>query len=199
MNNEINGLFSSVQQRRFSATASSGSVLGIAVNDIVKGGLVGRPLTTTGQATPAPPSLGERVFNALSSAKIWTSRVAMHMDRNTRDRFFRQLDLLHDADEWFGDEQPLALNSYRSFIRFMLADGKNSKPSLALSPAGSLVAIWLSERDRLTIEFGAGDWAEWVVSLPLEERVERAAGSTSIARLSSVLAPYNPDRWLQVG
>lgn len=196
MNNEISGLFSSVQQRRLSATASSGSALGVAVSDIVKGGLVGRSFPTSGHATSSPPSFEEKAFTALAAAKVWTSRVAMHMDKSTRDRFFRQLDLLHDCDEWFGDEQPLLIESYRSFVRFMLAVGNDSKPSLALSPVGNLVAIWLSEKDRLTIEFRASDWSEWVVSLPLDGRIERAAGSTSIHRLSSVLAPYNLGRWL---
>src|SRR5690349_7172186 len=39
-------------------------------------------------------SLGERLFDATAEPKIWTSRVAMHLDLPSRDRFFKQLDRL---------------------------------------------------------------------------------------------------------
>src|ERR1700730_14825270 len=45
-------------------------------------------------------TLQERLFDALAGAKVLTAQVAMHLDRQWRDKLFRQLDSLHDPDEW---------------------------------------------------------------------------------------------------
>jgi hypothetical protein len=199
MNHPTLHLASRADLRELSISPSSSSALGLASSDIFKIGF-GNETQRFSKAAPAElPSLGERVFSALADAKIWTSKVAMHLDREARDRYFRQLDLLHDCDEWFGDEQPLLLNSYKGFIRFMLKDGGTSKPSLAMSPKGRLIAVWQNGSDRLSIEFEEQDHAQWVVRRQLENNVERAAGSTTLARIRANLAPYNPESWLGVG
>lgn len=198
MNMISSSLTSDSGRRRLLTSVSSGGSAGLDIYDIVKSGLVGPSSTRSGQATPSGPGLQKSVFQALAAAKIWTSRVAMHMDRVSRDRYFRQLDLLHDCEEWFEGEQPLTLESYKGFIRFMLLIGGRSKPSLALSPKGRLLAVWQSGSDRLTIEFTSGDSAEWVVSHRIKDRTERAAGSTSITRLVANLAPYGSDAWFGV-
>jgi hypothetical protein len=198
MNMMSSSLTSDSGRRRLLASASSGGSAGLDIYDIIKSGLVGQNPIRSGQATAAGSDIQESVFQALAAAKIWTSRVAMHMDRVSRDRYFRQLDLLHDCEEWFEGEKPLTLDSYKGFVRFMLLIGGRSKPSLALSPKGRLLAVWQSGPDRLTIEFTSGDSAEWVVSHRIEDRTERAAGSTSIARLVANLAPYGSDAWFGV-
>lgn len=150
------------------------------------------------QIEPAnPPSLQERVFNALADAKIWTSKVAMYMDLRTRDRYFRQLDLLHDCDEWL-DGSPVKLQSYQGFVSLMHLLGGHSKPSLGLTPSGNLVAVWQAGEDRLTIEFIDRQHAQWVVSRRQDEEMERIAGSTTITRVKANLAPYNPAAWFGI-
>jgi hypothetical protein len=196
MNDPILHLASRAVLRKVAISPSSSSALGLASSDIFKIGFGGEVRHFSEETPAAPPSLGERVFGALAEAKIWTSKVAMHLDRASRDRYFRQLDLLHDCDEWFGDEQPLLLNSYKGFIRFMLKDGGGSKPSLAMSPSGRLIAVWQSGSDRLSIEFADSDRAEWVVRRQLGADFERAAGSTTLGRIGANLAPYNPESWL---
>ncbi|QGP79986.1 hypothetical protein [Sphingobium sp. CAP-1] len=175
--------------------ASSSAALGLRVSDII------RPLINANyegeiyQAAIQPPSLAERVFTALADAKIWTSKIAMHISVADRDRYFRQLDLLHDCDDWFEDDSPIQLESYKSFIRFMLFVNSPSKPSLAMSSRGILSAIWINEADRLTVEFEPNNAVRWVVSHKVGELTERAAGTTTVDRLMHNLEPYNPQGW----
>lgn len=190
-----NFLASKVSERQLAISASSSSSLGLAISDIIKHGLVSPKAIVPDHKFVAPSSLAERVFQALADAKIWTSRVTTRLDLAARDRYFRQLDLLHDCDEWFGDDTPLLLESYKSFIRFMMAEGEKSKPSLALSPDGHLLAVWEVAGDRLTIEFKENDRLQWVVSCA---DGDRTAGMTSLKLIKSRLAPYRREDWFGV-
>jgi hypothetical protein len=190
-----NFLASRASERTIAMSASSSSALGLGISDIIKHGLVSSKATPTAHEFAPPSSLAERVFQSLADAKIWTSRVAMRLDLAARDRYFRQLDLLHDCDEWFGDDQPLRLESYKSFVRFMISDGDQSKPSLALNPDGHLLAVWEAAGNRLTIEFNENDRLQWLVSCA---DGDRTAGLTSLAQIKSRLSPYNPNVWFGV-
>ncbi len=187
-----NFLASSPSERKIAISASSSSALGLGISDIIKHGLVAPKADIPDNEFASPSSLAERVFHALADAKIWTSRVAMRLDLVARDRYFRQLDLLHDCDEWFGDDQPLRLESYKSFVRFMMTEGGQSKPSLALNPDGHLLAVWEVACNRLTIEFKGDDRLQWIVSCA---NGDRTAGMTSLALIKSHLIPYNPEAW----
>lgn len=144
---------------------------------------------------PQPQSFEERVFDALAQAKIWTSKVAMHMALEERNRYFRQLNTLHDTSEWFGEENPLNLGSYQAFIRFMLMLSSKSKPSLGLTSDGLIVAAWQKDGNRLTVEFNTDNRVQWVVSRKVDGQPERAAGMTTLDRLVANLAPYEPETW----
>jgi hypothetical protein len=135
------------------------------------------------------------LFNATASAKVWTSQVAMHLDRGARDRFFRQIDALHDADEWVGDESPISLESYKTFIRSVVYHKVNSKPGLSLMPNGNVLASWKQGSDKLTIEFVPGNITRWMIHGFVDGQLERAAGITQLERLRAVLQPYNAERW----
>jgi hypothetical protein len=189
-------LASRASERRMAISASSSSALGLGISDIIKHGLVSSKATPWNHEFAPPSSLAERVFHALAEAKIWTSRVAMRLDLVARDRYFRQLDLLHDCEEWFGDDHPLRLESYKSFVRFMITEGRESKPSLAMNPNGHLLAVWEAFGNRLTIEFNENDRLQWIVSCAYGDRT---AGITSLALIKSRLAPYNPEAWFGVG
>ena len=189
-------LSSNARLRQMANSASSSSALGLGISDIIKHGLVAPKSVAPVHKFASPNSLAERIFRALADAKLWTSRVAMRMDLVARDRYFRQLDLLHDCDEWFGDDQPLRLESYKSFVRFMMTEGGQSKPSLALNPDGHLLAIWETAGNRLTIEFREGDELQWVVS---GADGYPTAGLAPLTLIMPRLAPYDPDAWFGVG
>lgn len=199
MRPEFHEFASNALQRRVKLGSSSSAGSGLSAGDILRSGLIDDRHTFRGGTPASPPSLQERVFKALADAKVWTAQVAMHMNLATRDRYFRQLDLLHDCDEWFGADLPLNLESYKTFIRFMLTVDGSSKPSLALSASGNLLGIWLAGRDRLTIEFRPGDSVEWVISRQEGDATERAAGTTSSARLMANIQGFKPETWFKLG
>lgn len=139
--------------------------------------------------------VAEQLFLALAEAKIWTSKIAMHLDVETRDRLFRQLDILHEVDEWAEGDQPLSLASYKSMVRAMLFHKVNCRPSLSLMPNGNLLALWERDGDRLNVEFLPEDRTRWFVQHATPKGPERAAGTSALERLRDVLDPYEAGRW----
>lgn len=197
MNRDHSSLAGNIASRKLIASKSSSSHLGLELTDIVGGGLAISSKTSTNFSISPDAGLAERVFHALVDAKIWTSNVAMHFSVSDRDRYFRQLDLLHDCDEWIDGQSPILLDSYKGFIRFMLMIQGASKPSLALTPKGHLLAAWQcsNSNSRLSIIFPSGHTAEWVVSQNFMGSAERAAGIGSLARVVGHVAPYGSSKW----
>ena len=138
--------------------------------------------------------IAERLFVALAEAKIWTSKVAMRLDRVARDRLFRQMDVLHDVDEWDGDK-PVALRSYQSLVRGILHHKINSRPALSLMPNGNILALWRDGDNKLTVEFLPDNRARWFVEFHTLDGSERATGSAPLERLRQVIEPYDAARW----
>jgi hypothetical protein len=177
---------------------SSSAERGITYEDIIKSDLVGRETGKTLSYNSRMTTFSENAFQALADAKVWTGKIAMHLDREARDRYFKQLDQLHDCEEWVDGDLPLQLDSYKGFIRFMFLARGAAKPSLALSSKGRLLAVWRADTDRLTVEFLSGDSVDWVVSHKVGDQIERAAGSTTITRLLANLAPYRVKEWFGI-
>ena len=140
------------------------------------------------------PTDEEALFVASADAKIWASKVAMKLPRNIRDRLFRQLDMLHDPEEWM-DGKPIRLESFQSLVRSILVHKIRNNPALALMPTGNCVALWLVDGARLTVEFRPGDMVRWAVQIETENGEEKAAGLTALVRLREVLEPYGGGVW----
>ncbi|MCA3722215.1 hypothetical protein [Phenylobacterium sp.] len=140
-------------------------------------------------------STRELLFDATAEAKHWTSQVAMRLDPQARLSFFRQLDRLHDESEWFEGDRPIALESYKSFVRAYLCGSIGGKPALALAQDGRLIAIWQNGADKLTIEFFPRDKVRYLVSRTDDGARERFAGDTSSGRLPQVLSPFKGACW----
>lgn len=139
--------------------------------------------------------LHECLFDALAEVKILTSQVAMHLDGEWRGRLFRQLDSLHDPAEWEQGDQPIHQSSFATFLKAMLSINPERRPGLGLSHAGHLLASWVTDQDRLTIEFLPTDRIRWVLSRRYDGDTERFAGDTGVARLAESLAIYHPEHW----
>jgi hypothetical protein len=150
----------------------------------------------TSQRVGEEQSLDARVFNALAEAKILTSRVAMHIDREVRNRFFRQLDSLHDIDEWEEGDKPVNQSSFQTFLKAILSIRPEQPPGLGMSHTGNLIAAWMTARDRLTIEFLPNDRVRWVLARYRDdEEPARFAGQTKVSELIEGLAPHRPEHW----
>ena len=153
------------------------------------------PASPASLFTAAEKSLEERLFDATASVKILTAQVAMHLDREWRNKLFAQLDSLHDLEEWDPDDEPIQTGSFATFLKAMVQIKPQRRPGLGLSHNGYLVAVWTVGKDRLTIEFLQNDRVRWVLARYTGDDVERFAGQTSVSRLIDGLAPYNPDAW----
>lgn len=138
--------------------------------------------------------LEERLFDATASVKILTSQIAMHLEREWRDKLFKQLDSLHDLQEWDEDDEPIRQASFATFLKAIVQIKPKRRPGLGLSHTGNLIAAW-TEADRLTIEFLANDRVRWVVGRRRDDEPEHIAGQTRVDRLAEALAPYNPAIW----
>jgi hypothetical protein len=150
----------------------------------------------TEAASMGEQPLQERLFDALAKAKILTSQVAMHLEREWKDRLFRQLDSLHDTEEWEAGDLPIEQSSFSTFLKAMLNINPERRPGLGLSSVGHLIAAWTTGQDRLTIEFLSNDRIRWVLSRHTDDDdTERFAGDTSVARLAEGLAAYHPEHW----
>lgn len=142
-----------------------------------------------------PASAAERLDAALATAKVMTSEVVMHLDREWRDRLFAQLDDLLAIEDWHEDDEPLLDESFRTFLRLILYQKPGRRPGLGLSHRGHLIAAWTAGADRLTLECAPDDTIRWVLSCEVDGERERAAGEARVARLPEILRPYGPDRW----
>jgi hypothetical protein len=140
--------------------------------------------------------LPHQLFDALAQVKILTSKVAMHVDAEWRQKLFRQLDSLHDIVEWEEGDKPIQLESFNTFLRAILSINPKRRPGLGLSQTGHLVAAWMKNNDRLTIEFFPNDRVRWVLSRRIKgDMPERFAGETNVELLAARLASYNPEYW----
>jgi hypothetical protein len=140
-------------------------------------------------------SLEAKLYAALADAKVLTAQIAMHLDRSWRDKLFRQLDSLHDIDEWDLDTEPLHKASFSTFLRTLHAVGAKRRPGLGLSFSGNLIGAWTVGVNRLTIEFLPNDQLRWAVLREYGQQPERASGKTTVGRIGAVLAPYDPKIW----
>lgn len=156
------------------------------------------PLTSPGTAAvpDVTGSLEAAVFSALAAAKVETSRVAMHLAAQQRHKLFTQLDRLHEVDEWEEGDRPMLPASFSTFLRSMLLLRPRRWPSLGLSAAGNLLAVWGTPGDRLTLEFFANDRVRWSLSVPDEDGPVRSAGEGRVLGLGDYLQPFHPERWL---
>lgn len=140
-------------------------------------------------------TVSEILFDATASAKILTAQVAMHLDREWRQKLFAQLDSLHDPDEWQEGDQPVQQASFATFLKAMFALKPKRRPGLGLSFGGHLIAAWTSGRNRLTIEFQPNDRVRWVISRYPSNELEQDAGRVHVADLAGRLQPHHPEEW----
>jgi hypothetical protein len=144
---------------------------------------------------PSPKSLDETLFDATAAVKVLSSRVAMHLDKDRRNRIFKQIDSMHDIGEWDDEDKPIKDSSFESFLKAILLISPQRHPGLGLSNEGNLIASWGSNQDRLVAEFLPKDLVRFVLSRVVEDETERASGQTTVERLYDCLMPYQPDHW----
>jgi hypothetical protein len=145
--------------------------------------------------TSQPRNLQESLFDATASVKILAAQVAMHMDKNWREKLFRQIDSLHDLEEWDSEDKPIRRASFATFLKAILQVKPQRHPGLGLSYEGYLIAAWTLGQDRLITEYLPNDRVRWILTRHIDGEIERASGQTIVSRLTECLAAYQPEHW----
>lgn len=153
--------------------------------------------TFSGTRSEVGAKLPVRLYDLLADFKIFTAQIAMHIDRQWRDRLFAQLDSLLDVNEWDEQDAPPVHNSYATFLRMLLSIKPERRPGLGAAANGNLIAAWTNGNDKLTIECLANDEIRWSIARDTDEMRVRAAGIDSLRRLSVILEPYEPQKWFR--
>ena len=157
--------------------------------------LKAKPLLTTHKpALSGNESIEELLFDARANVKIMASAVSMHINPELRIKLFRQIDMLHDPDEWEPEDTPINQLSFKTFLSGLLQINPERGPGLGLSNTGNVIAAWVTDKDRLIIEFMPKK-VKWVITRFINDEPEQFTGRTLINRLFESLAPYNPDHW----
>ena len=146
-------------------------------------------------STPKNISLEEKLFDACAQAKVLASAVSMHLKSEIREKLFRQIDLLHDADEWDPKDEPINSMSFTTFLTALLILKPDRGPGLGLTHTGNVIAAWINGKDRLTIEFTPNTAVNWVITRYFDDDQEIVSGHSSVNRLLDNLKPYHTENW----
>lgn len=147
-----------------------------------------KPLTHVKRFKSGSESLEVTLFDVKAELKIITSEVSMHIDSILREKLFKQIDRIHDPDEWEDNDLPMNPTSYRNFITGLVKISPKRGPGLGVSVAGNVVAAWMDGESRLILEF-AKDSVIWVVSRRINGEEEFVSGKTNLKRLYANLKP----------
>lgn len=150
---------------------------------------------TSRTAPAAVPSLEEALFKNRAQLKVMTSIVAMHFSEATRRWLFEALDELLNPESWHEDDTFLNPNSFGTYLRVLTYQRGVRPASLGVSNAGNLLAAWIGDDHRLTMEFLPSDQVRWALSHGTAETRELAAGQCALKRLTVVLSPYDAAAW----
>jgi hypothetical protein len=108
---------------------------------------------------PARPSLDVQLFDNAAELKITFSHVAMHIPAQWRTAIFEQLDQLLERERWEDDSSFIQLATFFTFLRFVIYAAPTRLPSLGVAPTGHLLAAWIKDNQRITIQFLPDDHA----------------------------------------
>ena len=140
-------------------------------------------------------SIEEALFDATAGVKVMTSQVAMYLDSQWRSKLFKQIDFLHDIDEWEQGDEPLQRESFATFLKAICELKPKKGPGLGLTPTGQLIAAWTVGSSRLTIEFLGNSRVKWVISRMIDGEIEHYVGDTTVNRLAAGLGPHHTEEW----
>jgi hypothetical protein len=136
-----------------------------------------------------------RLFNIIAALKMAVAEVSMHLDPTWRARLFRQIDMLHEPDDWDDEDKLADQESFKTFLHMILQYGCMHGISLGIDNDGRILAGWEDGSSSLSFSFLPKDKVRWSVVHRQDEDIESASGISSLDRLPAVLQPYNPKAW----
>lgn len=149
---------------------------------------VGLPSVVSAKASDAT-QLDVQLFNNKAQIKILTSRISMHLEAPVRKDLFKQIDELLDVEAWDDTDALINESSFATLLRFITSKSNIHRSALSVSLDGNIMASWLKEGLRLTIEFQPVDVIKLVVHRTTEQRGrESLAFAGSLRTIDDVLS-----------
>lgn len=140
-------------------------------------------------------TLDETLFDVRAKIKILISQVSMYLSEEWRERLYRQIDILHDPDDWEDEDRPISLQSFKTFLKWFFLSKPERPPGFGLSSNGNFIAAWAVDKNKLILEFLTNDTVKWIVTKYYDGEPERATGVARSSRIIAVLAPYKTEEW----
>jgi hypothetical protein len=138
---------------------------------------------------PADPLEGieNKLFKHLADLKVMVAQVAMHFSQDERGNIFAALDRLLSVEHWEDDSVQIDLESFRTFLRFLIFSHPIKFPNMGVSPRGGVLAGWHSERKSVHSEFLPQDFCTALMKLEAARGPETLAWRGSVARLKLII------------
>ena len=105
------------------------------------------------------PSLEVELFDNAAQLKVLFSQIAMHLSSKWRATIFEQVDALLKLEDWEEESSLIQINTFSTFLRFIIYMAPDRLPSLGVGPIGHLLAAWVKGDQRITVQFLPNDQA----------------------------------------
>ena len=127
--------------------------------------------------------LKSRLFRNRASLKLITAQVAMHFSGDERKSLFAAIDRLLDEENWEDESSEINVDTFRTYLRFLIFTRPRRRASYGVSPDGSLLASWHRNEKSVYVEFLPQDKARVIIKLVSDRGPETLAWQGHVARL----------------
>ncbi|MDL2405197.1 hypothetical protein PY650_05920 [Rhizobium calliandrae] len=124
--------------------------------------------------------LQSQLSSVAISLKIATSRYAMYMGFEERERLFGELDFLLDPDGWYEEDKYPSLPSYINFLKWLIEARRSDWTSLGFDDGGNLLAAYKRGENLLTAAFMPDEFVHWTSKLADADGVELSTGKSPL-------------------
>ncbi len=144
--------------------------------------------------------LGEKLFDNGADLKIILAQFSIsHLDMEIRSQLLRQIDWLLDAEHWEAGDSFPNVGAFKTLIKFILNAKPVASPSLGLSDSGNLLAMWVHEANRLTLECMPNDLINYAAMSIADGKKKSAAGRAETLRdILELLSPFKNAGWFRL-
>jgi hypothetical protein len=132
----------------------------------------------------------EMLFDARAVLKVAVSQISMHLSAEWRASVFKQIDFLHNLEDWEESSDLVIPESFRTFLRFVVFAEPRRIPALAIAPGGNPVATWLLGDKRVYVEFLPRDIANAILTKNTDRGPEALSWRGPITNLKSIITVF---------
>ena len=131
------------------------------------------------QNVPASSNLAETIFDTRVELKVATSRIAMHLSQEVRNRIFAEFDFLLDSESWDLDDKLPTSTSYNRFLKWLVYTSDSSWTSFGIDDEGNILVAWVrGATQRMTANFA--ERVRWTKTVSEDGEMQISAGTYTL-------------------